>query len=332
MEKEDLHSKLCDWFGANGRRLPWRLTTDPYAITVSEFMLQQTRVTAVVPFFDRWMRRFPTVKSLAEASEQEVLAHWQGLGYYSRARNLHALSHTLMEKFSGEFPSAPEELTALPGIGIYTASAIRAFAFDLPAPVVDANIARVLARWFDYRQPIDTAAGKHFLSEHALALQPESSPRIWNSAIMELGALLCVSNTPDCLMCPVRIHCKAKNPASLPKKKPRAVTTKLKEQRALIVHEGSIWLEYSTGPRWRGLWLLPLLGKTAGKAAPVATLTYPITRYQITMELFHRPRPAGSTLKAHPISRLAHLPMPSPHRRAVALGLETVQNQYLWQV
>jgi len=326
VNKADLHRNLIAWFRRNGRDLPWRRTTDPYAITVSEFMLQQTRVTAVVPYFEKWMHRFPTVQSLADAKEEEVLRYWQGLGYYSRARNLHALARVLADDWHGVFPESPDALENLPGIGAYTASAIAAFAHDQPAPVVDANIARVLSRWADYRKPIDTSAGKKFLHRMATDLQPLKNGRLWNSAVMELGALICRSGKPDCLLCPVRKFCRGKNPAVLPRKKPRAITTALVEQRALVLRGGKIYLELSTGPRWKGLWVLPLLSDAPDKAAPILRHRYPITRYQVTMEVFLRRKLSCKNLVPHDLDNWAELPLPSPHRRAVAQALASMHS------
>ena len=157
MEKKEFRQHLRAWFRRHGRDLPWRRTRDPYAILVSEMMLQQTTVAAVVPYFERWMKRFPSVEKLAAAGESEVLTLWQGLGYYRRARNLHASAKKIDGDWSGKFPQDYEGLRALPGIGDYTAQAVRAFAYDEAVPVLDANVIRVVARLFDLGTPVDTA-------------------------------------------------------------------------------------------------------------------------------------------------------------------------------
>ena len=267
-----LHSRLSRWFLENGRDLPWRKTRDPYAVCVSEFMLQQTRVDTVIPYYEKWMTAFPDVFRLAEADEEPVLSLWQGLGYYSRARNLHRLAKVLVERHGGEFPGDADALRALPGVGEYTAAAIRAFAFDLPAPVLDANIERVLARLLNFREPINTAAGKKALRDAATALQPPRDARIWNSALMELGALICKAGAPDCLLCPVAALCKATAPELLPVKPPRPKTIIVHEARALVIFKGKIHLEQSHGPRWKGMWILPLIDPPPG-AKPLATMT-----------------------------------------------------------
>lgn len=313
-----LHSRLSRWFLENGRDLPWRKTRDPYAVCVSEFMLQQTRVDTVIPYYEKWMTAFPDVFRLAEADEEPVLSLWQGLGYYSRARNLHRLAKVLVERHGGEFPGDADALRALPGVGEYTAAAIRAFAFDLPAPVLDANIERVLARLLNFREPINTAAGKKALRDAATALQPPRDARIWNSALMELGALICKAGAPDCLLCPVAALCKATAPELLPVKPPRPKTTIVHEARAVVIFKGKIHLEQSHGPRWRGLWILPLIDPPPG-AKPLATMTYPITRYRITLEVYFLKNRPAPHWRGFSKSELDTLPLPSPHRKALAL-------------
>jgi A/G-specific adenine glycosylase len=325
---------LVEWFRRCGRDLPWRKSRDPYAIAVSEFMLQQTRVSAVLDFYLRWMEKFPTVQELAAASEHDVLSLWQGLGYYSRARNLHRLARCVVENHGGIFPRDPGLLRALPGVGEYTASAICAFAFDQAAPVIDANVARVLARWSDCRLPVDSAAGRDFLRELASDLQPDEAagfgPCEWNSAVMELGALLCTSGRPDCLLCPVRSECLAGDPSALPVKKPRASTTAIEENRALILHRRRLWLEKSGGPRWRGLWILPeLCNGIADGVQPLCKMVYPITRYRVTMNVIllrSVPQSLREKLEPHDLKEWEALPLAAPHRRAVAHGLELVHS------
>lgn len=317
-----LHRNLLAWYAREARDLPWRRTTNPYAIAVSEFMLQQTQVVTVLPYYRRWMERFPTVEHLAAAEEAEVLKLWQGLGYYSRARHLHRLAKMICEDFAGEFPREFAALRRLPGVGEYTAHAILAFAFDLPAPVVDGNIARVLSRWFDYTAPIDSATGKAWLREKATALQPrEASSRQWNSAVMELGATICRAGQPDCLLCPVRRQCQTRNPAALPQKAARPSTIHLEETRGLFLRGPVLLLEQSPGPRWKGLWRLPLLEPTPSQA-PLATIVYPVTRYRITLRLVPGkwPKVFPERWKSWPLASLP--PMPAPDRRILqATGL-----------
>lgn len=275
-------------------------------------MLQQTTVAAVKPYFYRWMERFPTVRHLAEASEEEVLHLWQGLGYYSRARNLHAAARTVVERHGGMVPRTRAELRALPGVGDYTAGAVSAFAFDAVETVIDANIARVLARLNNWQKPIDDAAGKVFLENAARALLPAKGGRLHTSALMELGALVCTARNPDCDGCPVRLDCRAENPEALPVKRARPQVEFVTESRACIFEKGKLWLEPSHGPRWKGMWLLP---PSEGGGRLLHTEIYPITRYRVTMSVHAEPK-QGELLKGFSLTELP--PMPSPHRRAVA--------------
>ena len=235
LSRARLRSKLVAWFGKAARDLPWRRTRDPYAILVSEVMLQQTQVATVIPFYERWLARFPDFGALASADESEVLSVWQGLGYYSRARNLHRAAKTVVAAHGGEMPRDPMFIRALPGIGRYTAGAVASFAFDLPEPLVDANVARVLARLLDLHTPIDSTAGQAALWSAAIALVPQKGARTFNSALMELGALVCAPRTPQCLLCPIRTHCAAfanGTAESLPRKKPRRKQIALSEPSA----------------------------------------------------------------------------------------------------
>lgn len=185
--------------------MPWRDTTDPYAIWVSEVMLQQTRVDTVIPYWERWIERFPTVAALASADLDDVLKHWEGLGYYSRARNLHGAARMVRERYDGAIPDQPAELRQLPGVGEYTAGAVASIAFGRAAPAVDGNVRRVLARLYDLESP--TAAE---LRDRAMALVPEDRPGDFNQALMELGATRCTPRRPDCESCPVAEWCEAR--------------------------------------------------------------------------------------------------------------------------
>lgn len=304
---------LLAWYRRAGRDLPWRRTRDPYAVLVSEFMCQQTTVAAVVPYFERWMRRFPTVAALAAAQESDVLGLWQGLGYYSRARNLHRAAKAIVERHAGVVPEDLDALRALPGIGEYTAGAVFAFAFDRPAAVVDGNVARVLARWFDVRDPIDATAGRRALRDHALALQPEKGAGEFNSALMELGALVCKPRKPACPECPVRGECRAGDPEALPVKRPRAVVTDVRERRVFVSDGECLHLARSAA-RWKGMWILPE-ADVAGEPAHVET--YPITRYRVRMEVVRAAPGVIAGLVAFPLDALDDVPIPSPHRRAI---------------
>lgn len=196
----NIQQRLLAFYDTHRRALPWREDPEPYAVWVSEVMLQQTRVEAVIPYFERWLERFPTVAALAEADRDEVLKAWEGLGYYSRARHLHAAARLVRER--GEMPRQPEALRELPGIGEYTAGAIASIAFGLPVPAVDGNVRRVLSRLYDLRDP-----GPARLRRLAGGLVSRERPGDFNQALMELGATVCTPRSPDCGRCPVSEEC-----------------------------------------------------------------------------------------------------------------------------
>jgi len=207
-------SPLLTWYETQKRPLPWRTRSQseppaPYAIWVSEIMLQQTRVETVLPYYERWMARFPTIEALAAAGQQDVLNAWEGLGYYSRARNLHKAAQLLVREHNAQLPADVHALRKLPGIGPYTAGAIASLAFGLDEPVVDGNVRRVLARIFNLQTRADTPAGTRRLWELAAAHLPPGRAAGYNQALMELGALVCTPRSPACDQCPIATHCEA---------------------------------------------------------------------------------------------------------------------------
>jgi A/G-specific adenine glycosylase len=202
--------KLLSWFAKFQRDLPWRRTKDPYRIWLSEIMLQQTRVAAAIPYYERFLLRFPDVKTLADAPEEEVLRFWAGLGYYSRAKNLQKAARQIVERHGCRFPDDPEEALALPGIGGYTAAAILSIAYGKQLAVLDGNVARVLARLGGIRGDLRNGARWLALQKTADTLLPPHSPADWNQAMMELGATVCTPRSPQCLLCPVGEFCQAR--------------------------------------------------------------------------------------------------------------------------
>jgi len=202
-------SRLLTWYATHQRRLPWRGTRDPYRIWVSEIMLQQTQVETVIPYYRRWCQRFPTVRALAEAPQQEVLQLWEGLGYYARARNLHTAARQVVHESDGRMPRTCDELRALPVVGRYTAAAIASIAFGVDAAVLDGNVKRVLARVFDFREDIKSSRGEKKLWALAESLVPAGRAGDYNQALMDLGATICTPRTPDCQACPLRRLCLA---------------------------------------------------------------------------------------------------------------------------
>jgi A/G-specific adenine glycosylase len=317
------------WYRRHGRNLPWRRTQDPYAILVSEVMLQQTQAAAVVPYYNRWLRRFPTIRSLALAQEADVLHAWQGLGYYSRARNLHQCAKTISEGLGGIFPHDPKELQSLAGIGRYTANAIIVFAFDRSLPLVEANTGRVLARLFDIRDSIDCTFGRRKLWQASANLVPGKKARDFQNALMDLGALICTVRNPRCAVCPIRKFCRARHPASLPRKRKRAAIVSLIESHRFCTRRDAILLEQSR-ERWRGMWILPLmkldcLKQSSPQPRLLHTSVFPFTNHRITLRVY-RQRPQAIDHRCQRWFRkheLDAIPIPSPHRRALIDLLST---------
>jgi A/G-specific adenine glycosylase len=324
-EITEFRANLAAWFERQGRQLPWRTTGDPYAILVSELMLQQTQVATVIGYYQRWFERFPTLRDLANADEAEVLHLWQGLGYYNRARNLHQCARIIVTERNEEFPSAVDELLKLPGIGKYTAGAIASFAFNLPAPIVDANIERAVSRLLNFQELVDQAGGGRAIWDFASRYVQGPNPRLLNSALMELGATICTPRKPRCLICPVRSFCAATDPERLPRKRERQKIEKKTEVHFLALKEGRILLEQNLGKRWHGLWSLPALKPTSESSQhfdvnlPFVSLTYPITRFVVRLHVFLIEPPAVEAAGQvwHSLELLDGVPMPSPHRRAV---------------
>ena len=280
-------------------------------------MLQQTQVATVLPYYNEWLRRFPDFSALALASESSVLHGWQGLGYYARARNLHALAKIVFRKHGGVLPDKIDNLRALPGVGRYTANAVATFAFDRSVPLVEANIARVMARLFDVRDPIDATRGREKIWHCAVDLLPARGAASHNSALMDLGALVCTARAPKCGICPVNKFCRAQNAEALPIKKLRPPPKELTEAHAFIFHRNRLLLEQSSG-RWRGMWILPG-AKSTRRRRPAHMSIFPFTNHRITLKIFAHPPPRLRTKAQRWFStaQLASIPLPSPHRRAV---------------
>jgi len=260
----DFADRLCSWFSENMRDMPWRHTRDPYSIWVSEIMLQQTQVDTVIPYYERFMKRFPSVEALARASLEEVLALWQGLGYYKRAENLHRGARYIVEQHGGHFPDDPAALRKIPGIGAYTAGAVLSIAFGIPAPAVDGNVMRVLSRLFLMEQDVGQAKSRPAFEEKVMSLL-KGDPGVFNQAMMELGALVCTPRKPDCPVCPVNGFCQAYKRNTVeqyPVKagRPKPVTERY---RVLVIcRSGSYWMEKRPGEGLlAGLWGFPLIGE-----------------------------------------------------------------------
>ncbi len=256
LQKTGFTTALLKWFEANGRELPWRGIADPYGIWVSEVILQQTRIDQGTEYWLRFMKRFPTVEALAAASEDEVLRLWQGLGYYSRARNMHAAARQIVAL--GGFPDTIDGLRALKGVGDYTAAALGSMAFGLPVAAVDGNVNRVLARHYGIDVPVNTTQGKRIIEALAQELLPHDEPSAFNQALMDFGATWCTPHQPRCLDCPLAVTCDARctgRVAQLP--------VKVKKLKVLERRFSYIYLRYNgktalrrrpSGDIWQGLW------------------------------------------------------------------------------
>lgn len=311
--------KIRSWFTRHGRDLPWRRTRDPYQIWISEIMLQQTTVTAVIPYFNRFLSHFPTLQDLAAAQEAQVLQQWEGLGYYSRARNIHKAARQIVERFQGDFPDDPEILQSLSGIGRYTAGAIASFAFDRPAPIVEANTLRLYARLLGYAGDPRSSEGQRLLWSFAERILPRKAPGQLNQALMELGSTVCTPRDPACDRCPVREFCRAFQDGTqsvIPRPKSRVAVTQVTEVSIAVFDDSRVLLRKRTeNERWAGLWdfvrfeidavsptidldhltqsVLERTGLSIEIDSHLTEMKHAVTRYQITLKCITAKRIKG---------------------------------------
>ena len=302
-----LSSLILKWFDKNKRKLPWRINKDPYAIWISEIMLQQTQVDTVIPFYTRWMQSFPDINTLAHASPDAVLKHWEGLGYYSRARNLHKAARILLQNHKGIFPDDFQTVLSLPGIGRYTSGAILSIAFDQKHPVLDGNVIRVFARLFMINDPVNSPKIQKTLWEKAEELLPSKRTGDYNQSLMELGALLCTPKNPQCPLCPLQKICLAEKEdkqALLPLKTNRTKIEKIRTVIALLRKNNKIFIQKRKAEGFLGgLWEFPggkiekqetaeaalqreikeELGISIAISHPYPALRHAYTRFQVTL-------------------------------------------------
>jgi A/G-specific adenine glycosylase len=315
--RQTLRRRLLAWYDAHARDLPWRRRSDPYAVWLSEVMLQQTQVETVKPYFERFMATLPTIEALAKADEHDVLRLWEGLGYYRRARQLHAAAKRIMAEHGGQFPRDPEAVRRLPGIGRYTAGAILSIAFDAREPILEANTVRLLSRLLAYPGDPQSTEGQRLLWAMAEILLPRRNVGRLNQALMELGSGVCTPRSPRCDDCPIAPMCRA-NQQGLQQEIPRPKTKPPVEavrEAAVLVRRGSrvLLLRWPEGRRWAGLWDFPrfpvegrsadapfdddlnrelvknVLALTGVKVTPgphMTTITHGVTRFRITLECF----------------------------------------------
>ncbi|MBS0622649.1 MAG: A/G-specific adenine glycosylase [Verrucomicrobia bacterium] len=310
---------LRSWFLDEKRPLPWRDHPTPYAVWVSEVMLQQTQVAVVVPYFERWMSRFPTVAALAEADEKEVIKLWEGLGYYSRARNLHAGALQLLEKHGGELPSDPTELAKIKGIGPYTVGAILSFAFKKKAAAVDGNVIRVITRYLGIEEDIAKSSTLQKVKEATFSLLPDERPWEVMEALIELGARVC-TKTPQCFRCPLIKSCAQKT--HLPFNSKKQTVTPLTRLVAVVVCEGAVLLrQVASGKVMAGLWEFPYFEESMPSLeALFQKLPFPIKPLMVLDPLVHSFTRFRATL--HPY--LVETPLRSPLEGAEWISLETL--------
>jgi A/G-specific adenine glycosylase len=241
-----IQRKLVGWFGKNQRNLPWRRKYLPYEVWISEVMLQQTQVKTVLPYYERWMSRFPDMACVADAPEDILLKQWEGLGYYSRARNIQRTARILVQEFSGSLPEDYPTLRKLPGIGHYTASAILSLAFNRDYPVVDGNVKRVFSRLFDISKPVSHRESLRFIEESAQALLPLGKARNFNQGLMELGAVVCVPRNPRCPLCPIEKECRSRLlgiESSRPVSSPPKPTQSIDVAVGVLVSNGRMFIQ-----------------------------------------------------------------------------------------
>lgn len=330
-----LHADLLGWFARVGRDLPWRRRPQAYRTWVSETMLQQTQVDRVVDYFARFLERFPTVEALAAAPEADVLRAWEGLGYYRRARQLHAAARRIVADHGGRLPETEAQLRALPGIGRYTAAAILSIAFGRPFPVVEANSRRVLARLAGYGATLSGTSADGPVWEIAAALLPHEAPGNWNQALMDLGAIVCTPRAPACTRCPVAACCQALatgRVATIPAMAAKRATEE-RTETALVVRRGTKVLVVRRGPGewWEGLWDFPRSGAGAdpdalrlGLPRKAGTVTYTVTHHRVHVEVAIAEAGAAGDRRAGrrwvEWSRLGTLAMTAPGRRIASVA------------
>jgi A/G-specific adenine glycosylase len=293
MLQEMEQKKLAQWFEKDHRTMPWRSDPSPYRVWISEIMLQQTQVAAVIPYFQRFLERFPNVESLSSAPVEEVLKCWAGLGYYSRARNLHKAAQQISA--SGRFPGTLEDLLQLPGVGPYTAGAIASIAYEIPAPIVDGNVIRVFAR--QHKQKKITSTRKEvwaWAKEEVFNANKEgTSPRVFNQALMELGATVCTPRKPDCQNCPVAATCLGQDQSELYPLPVKKDWVEIQEECLLLFSGDRVLLSLAKKGEWReGLWDLPRLSEVAGldggSEKKVASVRLTVTRHKIMRAIYTR--------------------------------------------
>lgn len=348
-QKQVLRRRLLAWYSKHARDLPWRRSRDPYRVWISEIMLQQTQVATVERYFGRFVQAFPNVATLAAADEQDVLRLWEGLGYYRRARQMHAAAQTIVAEHGGRFPRTVEGLRTLPGVGRYTAGAIASISFEVRAPILEANTIRLLSRLVAYRDDPLSTAGQRVLWQVAEDILPRVSVSPFNQALMELGSLVCKPSEPDCDSCPLSSLCAARQAGvqqEIPRPKAQKQYTEVREVAVIVRKNGSVLMRHcAPGERWAGLWDFPRFaieaegplfakveivaklrrqtGITCAPATVVKTLRHGVTRFRITLDCYAAAFVAGRVrpnVRWTSVEELSALPLNTTGRKIADLA------------
>jgi A/G-specific adenine glycosylase len=352
VEKKSVQKILLSWFADNQRDLPWRKDYDPYEVWITEIMGQQTQMERVVLYFNRWMERFPDVTAVAEASERSILKSWEGLGYYSRAKNIQRTARLLVRDYNGRIPDDLQLLLTLPGIGPYTAAAISSLAYNKPCPLLDANVERLFSRLLDLRMPVKKAVAREILRSLAKELLPRDRARMFNQALMEFGAIICTPKSPSCDFCPLCDYCRSLLCGTVRQRPvPGRKIKKIEITMAcgIIIHENRVYVQQRLPDDvWGSLWEFPggrmKTGETPEQAVrreiieetefpifrlrPLTTVVHHYTKYRVTLHGFtcrlqnkdnipvlH----AASQYRWVPFSGLADFPFSAGHRKLIEL-------------
>jgi A/G-specific adenine glycosylase len=359
-QKQSLRRRLLSWYAKHARNLPWRQSRDPYRVWVSEIMLQQTQVATVCDYFTRFVAEFPTVHELATADEQHVLRLWEGLGYYRRARQLHAAAKMVVAEYEGSLPQTVDELRELPGIGRYTAGAIASIAFDQRAPILEANTIRLFSRLIGYRDDPLSTTGQRVLWNVAEEILPRKDAARFNQALMELGSLVCTPIDPKCERCPLSCVCKARAlglQSKIPPAKAPKAYTEVREAAVIVRRNGRVLMrQCAANERWAGLWDFPRFkveaegplfahkeilsklqeqtGITCGSPTFVKTMRHGVTRFRIQLDCFRADYVADSALKEKAAivrwvspSDFAAIPLSTTGRRLALIAVENTTDR-----
>jgi len=362
VNRSQFRRQLLTWFDRHRRDLPWRHNRDPYRIWISEVMLQQTTVAAVVPYFHRFLKAFPTVRHLARADEQEVLHLWQGLGYYRRARHLHQAAKMIVNDWHGQFPDDPSRWQQLPGVGRYIMGAVLSQAFDRRLPIIEANSIRVLSRWFGQRGDPKSSAMQKWLWTTAEDVLPKKRIGDFNQAVMEIGALVCTPTAPKCVQCPIKSDCAANQqgrPLDFPTPAKPPAITHLQEVAVVVRHKGNVLIaqRLPNEKRWASMWEFPqtpVVGAITSELAAqnwlkrslnssvrlgpeITSIRYAVTRFRLTLLVLEATAPRArvkcveyADARWVPPTDLKNYPMSTAQRKVAEIVAASARQRRLF--